>query len=92
MTSSRTSTFPTKKREEYNELSAFAKRDQSWALGLLLVVLGDLIPVARALILVPVSPRRHTLALLAAHSAVVQAPVHHSGLGAPHLALGFAIG
>ena len=75
MTSSRTSTFPTKKREEYNELSAFAKRDQSWALGLLLVVLGDLIPVARALILVPVGAGRHTSARLTAQATKLQAPV-----------------
>lgn len=53
----------------------------SRALGLPLLV--NLVPVARALMLVSVSPRRHTLAVLTAYPAVLQAPVLHSCLLAP---------
>lgn len=45
----------------------------SRAFGLALVV--KLVPVARAFVLVPISPRRNTLALLAADSAVLEAPI-----------------
>ena len=50
----------------------------SRALGLALRVL--VVPVARALVLVSISPRWHALALLTANTAVLQAPVLHSCL------------
>ena len=45
----------------------------SGALGLALLVL--LVPIARALMLVPVSPRRNTLALFTAYSTVLKASI-----------------
>ena len=47
-----------------------------------------LVPVTGALVLVPVGPRRHAPALLAAQPAVLEASVLNARLGAPHLALG----
>ena len=73
-------------------VTATAGDSGSWAFGLPVLALGDLVPVARALNLVPVGPRRHTLALLEAHPAVAQAQVYHAGLGASHFALGLAEG
>ncbi|WOK97499.1 hypothetical protein Cni_G06207 [Canna indica] len=49
-----------------------------------------LVPVTWAFIFVPVRPRRHTPALLAAQPAILEAPVVHTRLRAPHLALGLA--
>ncbi|GMN37820.1 hypothetical protein TIFTF001_007129 [Ficus carica] len=46
------------------------------ALGLALLV--ALVSVARAFVLVAVSPRRNALALLAAYPTVLHAPVQHS--------------
>lgn len=54
------------------------------ALGVLLVL------VARALVLVSISAGRNAFALLAADSAVLQAPVFHSCFRAPSRALGVA--
>jgi len=54
----------------------------SRALGFALGVLH--VPVARALVLVPISPRWHALALFTANSTVLQAPVFNSCFGAPH--------
>lgn len=54
------------------------------ALGVLLV------PIARALLLVAISSRGHTLALLAAYPTVFQAPVLHPCFCAPIPALGVA--
>lgn len=59
---------------------------QSRALGVALGVLE--IPVARALVLVSISPRWHALALVTANPAVFQAPVLHSCICAPLPALG----
>lgn len=47
---------------------------------------ADHVPVTRALMLVTISPGRHTLALLAADSAVLHAPVRYSCLWAPSFA------
>lgn len=58
------------------------------ALGLALGVL--LVPIASALVLVPVSPRRHAFALQAAYAAVLQAPVLNSSFVAPPVALRLA--
>lgn len=59
----------------------------SRALGLLL--LTEFVPVARALILVSVSARRNTLALLAAYPTIFDAPVLDPCFGAPVIALGY---
>ena len=58
------------------------------ALGLALGVL--LVLVARALVLVSIRAGRNAFALLAADSAVLQAPVFHSCFRAPSRALGVA--
>lgn len=58
----------------------------SRALGVALGVLE--VPVARALVLVPISPRGHALALVTANSAVLQAPILHARIRAPLPALG----
>lgn len=47
---------------------------------------GGLVPVAGAFVLVAVGARRHAMTVHAAHAAVFEAAVHHTGLGAPHLA------
>lgn len=56
------------------------------ALGVALGIL--LVPIARALVLVPISPRRNTIALLAAYATVLQAPVLPSCFRAPYPTLG----
>lgn len=47
---------------------------------------GGLVPVAWAFVLVAVGARRHAMTLRTAQAAVLEAAVHHTGLGAPHLA------
>jgi hypothetical protein len=54
-------------------------------LGLALGV--PFVPVTRALVLVPISSRRHTLALFTAYSTVLQAPVLYASVCAPRIAL-----
>lgn len=58
------------------------------ALGLALGVLK--VPVARALVLVTVRPRRNAVALVTADAAVLQAPVPQSCFRTSHFALGVA--
>lgn len=62
----------------------------SWALGLLLLIGGDLVPVAGALVLVAVGAGGHAAAVPAAHAAVEEASILGARLGAPRLALGVA--
>lgn len=57
----------------------------SLSLGALGLALGVLhVPVTGALRSVTVRSRRHAFAVLAAYSAVLEAPVHHSRVRAPH--------
>lgn len=51
-----------------------------------LAFVADHVPVTRALMLVTISPRRHTFALLTTYSTVLHAPVRHSCLWAPSFA------
>jgi len=62
---------------------------ESRAFGLALLV--ELVPVARALVLVPIGSRRNTFALCTAYSTVLQTPILNPCCRAPVRTLAAAI-